>query len=754
MNGININGTTSIEEQPQLDGNGDLTPSEGAGADMEHDLPVDDEPILMLEFVDEVHHKSMLKSLNMMRRNRHFCDVILHVGNTEIHAHRAVLASASPYLFELFNTDQEQNQQSRLENVITYKLNGGFDPNALEILTDYAYTAKLIVKYCQVKAVFLAASLLKMDRVVKICAKHLIKHLSVDNCVEIRSLPGIAKNKDFIQQIDNFISKNFSEIVKGNNLLNIHCAKIEVLNQSKEEMSFVNPSSLCRLVLEWIKKQMAEGAMSKDNLAEKTFMLYLAIDNSLQDCMTLPSGDVSDTEIVQDYKKLSLKNPTGNKVNKKKFLGQPSKPRVLIYNREIGEELESEIEPDWNLIACEIVGEHSFLALVTLAGKLANLSIQLRLNPPQTPSPTQTPAASRSQSEEKPDLYCALTNMTSQRCAHGCANYNNTLIVCGGYDRVECLRACEQYFPDLNSWKNLPAMRENRGRFKIAVVDKKVYAIGGSNGTTELDSVEMLDMENITNGKWVKMPRMSVARSNLGVTELNGLIHCVGGWNGQVGLKQCDTFNPETQEWTPMAPLNTGRYQAGVSAFKNLVYAIGGCDSWNCLASVEVYNPEDNTWEVSKPINTARRGCGVAVFQDKLYVVGGSDGSHSLNTTEIFDEETQTWSVGPSMTTARANVECCVVNERLYAVGGFSGKAFLNTIEYLDPKSNEWTTFVPKGTCEAIARRKPRSRKNSRKSISEDTRKTSVTSPTEILEALTLESTEEDSDRIIKKLVS
>lgn len=67
----------------------------------------------------------------------------------EIHAHRAVLASASPYLFELFTADQDKNQQ-RLENIITYKLNGGFDQNALQILIDYAYTAKLTVKYTQV----------------------------------------------------------------------------------------------------------------------------------------------------------------------------------------------------------------------------------------------------------------------------------------------------------------------------------------------------------------------------------------------------------------------------------------------------------------------------------------------------------------------------------------------------------------------------------------------------------------------------
>lgn len=38
-------------------------------------------------------------------------------------------------------------------------------------------------------------------------------------------------------------------------------------------------------------------------------------------------------------------------------------------------------------------------------------------------------------------------------------------------------------------------MRESRGRFQIAVINDKVYAIGGSNGTTELDSVEVLNVD-------------------------------------------------------------------------------------------------------------------------------------------------------------------------------------------------------------------------------------------------------------------
>lgn len=98
-------------------------------------------------------------------------------------------------------------------------------------------------------------------------------------------------------------------------------------------------------------------------------------------------------------------------------------------------------------------------------------------------------------------------------------------------------------------------MRESRGRFQITVFEDKVYAIGGSNGTTELDSVEMLDI-NI--GKWTKMPKMPLAKSNMGVCELKGLIYCIGGWNGQVGIKYCDVFNPQTTQWTSMAPLNTG----------------------------------------------------------------------------------------------------------------------------------------------------------------------------------------------------
>lgn len=50
-------------------------------------------------------------------------------------AHRAVLACCSPYLFEIFNSDAEPHGVSH----VTFE---DLDPEAVEILLNYAYTAQ------------------------------------------------------------------------------------------------------------------------------------------------------------------------------------------------------------------------------------------------------------------------------------------------------------------------------------------------------------------------------------------------------------------------------------------------------------------------------------------------------------------------------------------------------------------------------------------------------------------------------------
>lgn len=123
------------------------------------------------------------------------------------------------------------------------------------------------------------------------------------------------------------------------------------------------------------------------------------------------------------------------------------------------------------------VGENTFLALVTIDGVLTRVSVQLRLNlPPAVPSPvhivdsatsavTLTTQLSRSntssngsingyQSDEdgdqQPELFCEVAAMSGPKCGLGVAEWNGKLLVCGGYDRGECLRCVESYDPQLN----------------------------------------------------------------------------------------------------------------------------------------------------------------------------------------------------------------------------------------------------------------------------------------------------------------
>lgn len=84
------------------------------------------------------------------------------------------------------------------------------------------------------------------------------------------------------------------------------------------------------------------------------------------------------------------------------------------------------------------------MALVTISGRLATMSVMLRLNQPSSPSPVVTPVASRPASEEKPDLYCVMANMSSVKCAAGCANLNDSLLVCG-----QCFRCLILYRLDV-----------------------------------------------------------------------------------------------------------------------------------------------------------------------------------------------------------------------------------------------------------------------------------------------------------------
>lgn len=92
---------------------------------------------------------------------------VLQVCGHELMAHRAVLACCSPYLFEIFNSDNEPHGVSH----VTFE---DLDPEAVEILLNYAYTAQSVAPLASTFFFFLLFNFQAFAGVTK----HLFYHVS------------------------------------------------------------------------------------------------------------------------------------------------------------------------------------------------------------------------------------------------------------------------------------------------------------------------------------------------------------------------------------------------------------------------------------------------------------------------------------------------------------------------------------------------------------------------------------------------
>lgn len=56
-----------------------------------------------LSHTSDKHPKNTLTELNLLRRHRELCDVVLNVGSRKIFAHRVILSACSPYFRYTYN---------------------------------------------------------------------------------------------------------------------------------------------------------------------------------------------------------------------------------------------------------------------------------------------------------------------------------------------------------------------------------------------------------------------------------------------------------------------------------------------------------------------------------------------------------------------------------------------------------------------------------------------------------------------------
>src|SRR2546428_731783 len=141
---------------------------------------------------------------------------------------------------------------------------------------------------------------------------------------------------------------------------------------------------------------------------------------------------------------------------------------------------------------------------------------------------------------------------------------------------VENVATNEMYDTERNAWTSLRPMLTARNHHGAALIDNKIYVVGGRIGSTFIiglsNNVSTNEVYDVAKDTWASVLGMPTPRSGVGVAVLNGRMHVLGGEayiNDLVGTyKTHEAYDPKTNAWERLPPMPTPRHGLAVGEIR------------------------------------------------------------------------------------------------------------------------------------------------------------------------------------------
>ena len=264
---------------------------------------------------------------------------------------------------------------------------------------------------------------------------------------------------------------------------------------------------------------------------------------------------------------------------------------------------------------------------------------------------------------------------------------------------------------DRGVWRIAAPAPTNRTEVAVATLRDKIYAVGGfeplgfSNLMNLAITASVEEYDSSTDG-WTTKASMPIGLHHVGIGVTGGRIYVIGGYmQSGLGVWQpvatVYAYDPATDSWAERAPMPTSRGALSVTEYEGKLYAIGGYERKSNSAAVEVYDPMRNTWASLSSLPTPRDHLTVATVSGKLYAIGGrlnGDYQRNLSVTEVYDPVTDRWARAADLPTARSGITASVVGGRVYVLGGEGGEGTFRENEAYDPTRDTWQAMAPMPT--------------------------------------------------------
>ena len=261
---------------------------------------------------------------------------------------------------------------------------------------------------------------------------------------------------------------------------------------------------------------------------------------------------------------------------------------------------------------------------------------------------------------------------------------------------------------DLGTWRTAALMPTKRTEVAAAALDGKIYVVGGFEkpglgnvlNFAVTPSVEMYDPAT---DRWTSKAPLPVGLHHVGIGVVGGRLYVIGGYT-KSGLSVWNSvatvyaYDPATDRWTERASMPTARGALSVTEHEGKLYAIGGYDRKANTSAVEVYDPARNVWTTGASLPTPRDHLATATVAGKVYAIGGRiDGDYSRNlaVVERYDPPTDRWTRVSNLPTARSGITTAVAEGEIYVMGGEGSDGTFNQNEAYDPVGDRWQGMAP-----------------------------------------------------------
>jgi len=504
-----------------------------------------------------------LESLNELRVNKSYCDVILvSEDNVEYECHRAVLAACSDYFRAMFTHNMLELKQER---IIMYILQ-----NELQNIIHFMYTGEINTQQIEIDHYLAIAVYYQINQLIDVCVEILVSQLDINSCCDSAYIAHELSLLSLKEPVHRFISQNIHKLFT----FEIELLPFQSMNNCLENIDYGSTVS-CDAELGVLKSCLRWCRFNK-NMTDFHSKIINHVRFSLIKC----------SDIKKELSKLDL--------------NLDSKPVIEWFSRALEYHQNVFIQPRLQNKDTQIRNKFSSFVKVDGVASQHPVCIQTEHSRISVSNDFITDLSLNLTKDEDLTLVNE-NNLPIRDPFHSVVVLEGFVYVIGGTRKSHngFSRIVERYDPRTNEWIEVASMNQERADFSACVLDGCIIVAGGRGIRRYLSTCEKYDPSTNT---WKYIASLPQAIYMAAVVVSNGVLHLSGGFNEYEALDEMLIYNNERNRWVRQRGfmMKCRGYHVMIESPKDgNLWVIGGVDnpfSGRNVWKVEAWNVAMKRW--------------------------------------------------------------------------------------------------------------------------------------------------------------